>query len=133
MPLRVRIKPLASDAVQTHACSCIPVHVLKMVKTHAAAPIHPAFLLSLCFFSAPTYILSECVMVYMEPEHSSAVVRWLADTFKSAAALAIYEQVCTLCSDSSLESISACCCPLGCMQAWRERHATFAWASFALY
>lgn len=46
-----------------------------------------------CPHSAPTYILSECVLVYMDPGESSRVVGWLARTFQAAAAMAIYEQV----------------------------------------
>ena len=42
--------------------------------------------------SLPTYILSECVLVYMDPVDSAAVVRWLGSTF-SCAAMAVYEQV----------------------------------------
>ncbi|GLI70953.1 hypothetical protein VaNZ11_016052 [Volvox africanus] len=40
----------------------------------------------------PTYILSECVLVYMEPSDSAAVVRWTAQTFPNAV-MAIYEQI----------------------------------------
>ncbi len=42
---------------------------------------------------APTLILSECVLVYMEPTHSSDLVRMLGQTF-SDAAIVVYEQVC---------------------------------------
>ncbi len=42
--------------------------------------------------SLPTFVLSECVLVYMEPQHSAAVVRWLGATLRCAA-MAIYEQV----------------------------------------
>ncbi len=40
----------------------------------------------------PTFVMSECVLVYMEPQHSAAVVRWLGATLRCAA-MAIYEQV----------------------------------------
>ncbi|GIL80746.1 hypothetical protein Vretimale_9150 [Volvox reticuliferus] len=40
----------------------------------------------------PTYILSECVLVYMEPSDSAAVVHWAAQTFPNAV-MAIYEQI----------------------------------------
>ncbi|GAX79303.1 hypothetical protein CEUSTIGMA_g6744.t1 [Chlamydomonas eustigma] len=40
----------------------------------------------------PTYILSECVLVYMEPSDSAAVIKWLAGHFKTAA-LVVYEQI----------------------------------------
>ncbi|KXZ50455.1 hypothetical protein GPECTOR_16g629 [Gonium pectorale] len=42
--------------------------------------------------SAPTYVLSECVLVYMEPQHSTAVARWAAGAFPNAA-MVIYEQI----------------------------------------
>lgn len=42
--------------------------------------------------SAPTYILSECVLVYMEAVDSAAVVTWLGTQFTNAV-MAIYEQV----------------------------------------
>ncbi len=37
-------------------------------------------------------MLSECVLVYMEPAHSSPVLAWAAATFPNAL-VAIYEQV----------------------------------------
>ncbi len=43
-------------------------------------------------YDAPTYILSECVMVYMEPTDSTALVRWLGERFSNAT-LVVYEQV----------------------------------------
>lgn len=43
-------------------------------------------------YDVPTYVLSECVLVYMEPADSAAVVRWLGTRFSSAA-LVVYEQV----------------------------------------
>lgn len=45
------------------------------------------------YCSLPTYILSECVLVYMEPRDSSALLAWAARMF-STAAVVIYEQVC---------------------------------------
>ncbi|KAF5831853.1 S-adenosyl-L-methionine-dependent methyltransferase [Dunaliella salina] len=42
--------------------------------------------------SAPTLILSECVLVYMEPSDSSNLVRMLGQTFSNAA-IVVYEQV----------------------------------------
>ena len=40
----------------------------------------------------PTLLLAECVLVYMEPQHSSALVAALGQLL-STAALVIYEQV----------------------------------------
>ncbi len=42
----------------------------------------------------PTYIIAECVLVYMRPEESNAAVRWLGSYFQQAA-FVIYEQVTT--------------------------------------
>ena len=42
--------------------------------------------------SIPTLFLSECVLVYLEPEDSCAVIAWSAATFKRAA-FVTYEQV----------------------------------------
>lgn len=42
--------------------------------------------------SVPTLFLSECVLVYLEPEESGAVIAWAGATFPSAAFLT-YEQV----------------------------------------
>lgn len=41
---------------------------------------------------APTYVLAECVLVYMEPEDSAALVRWLG-SYLPAAVFLTYEQV----------------------------------------
>lgn len=42
--------------------------------------------------STPTYILSECVLVYMEPAEASQLVTWLGEYFSNAA-MVVYEQV----------------------------------------
>ena len=45
-------------------------------------------------YSVPTCILAECVLVYMHPEQSDALLYWLGHRFsKAAAALVLYEQV----------------------------------------
>lgn len=41
----------------------------------------------------PTYVLSECVLVYMEPHESAALLRHLGQTLPSAVCV-VYEQVC---------------------------------------
>lgn len=40
----------------------------------------------------PTFFLSECVMVYMEPAESRALIRWVADSF-TRAVFVTYEQI----------------------------------------
>eukprot|EP01025_Chloroclados_australasicus_P055735 TRINITY_DN6821_c0_g2_i3.p1 TRINITY_DN6821_c0_g2~~TRINITY_DN6821_c0_g2_i3.p1 ORF type:complete len:351 (-),score=45.71 TRINITY_DN6821_c0_g2_i3:426-1478(-) len=40
----------------------------------------------------PTYFLSECVLVYMLPRESNALLNWLASNFPTAA-IVIYEQI----------------------------------------
>lgn len=42
--------------------------------------------------ACPTYVLAECVLVYMEPEDSASVVRWLGQWLRTAA-FVVYEQV----------------------------------------
>ena len=46
---------------------------------------------NLCF-SLPTVFITECVLVYMEPEHSAAIINWAGATFKTALFIN-YEQV----------------------------------------
>lgn len=41
---------------------------------------------------APTYVLSECVLVYMEPAHSAALVRWFGERCPRAVGV-VYEQI----------------------------------------
>lgn len=42
--------------------------------------------------SLPTFIIAECVMIYIDPESSRAIVRWASRTF-STAVFFLYEQV----------------------------------------
>ena len=46
--------------------------------------------------ACPTYVLAECVLVYMDPEDSSSVVRWLGQWLRTAA-FVVYEQVSPSC------------------------------------
>ena len=46
---------------------------------------------NLCF-SLPTVFITECVLVYMEPEHSAAIINWAGANFKTALFIN-YEQV----------------------------------------
>lgn len=47
--------------------------------------------------AAPTFVLAECVLVYLEPEESAGVVRWLGSHLAQAV-MAIYEQASCLCA-----------------------------------
>ena len=40
----------------------------------------------------PTLVLAECVLVYMEPQHSAQLLRCLGDLLPTAACL-VYEQI----------------------------------------
>lgn len=72
-------------------CSCMLISMW----TTSTARHHSLFCGSIRHVPrAPTYVLSECVLVYMEPQHSAAVVRWAAGAFPNAV-MAIYEQVCS--------------------------------------
>ncbi len=45
-------------------------------------------------YSVPTFILAECVLVYMHPQQSDTVLQWLGQKFSNtAAAMVLYEQV----------------------------------------
>ena len=52
--------------------------------------------------AAPTLLLSECVLVYLEPQESCAIIAWAAQAF-AASVFVTYEQVsagcvcCALC------------------------------------
>lgn len=46
-------------------------------------------------FKMPTILLAECVLVYIEPQNSQNLLKWLARRFESAV-LVNYEQVCLL-------------------------------------
>ncbi|EIE22490.1 leucine carboxyl methyltransferase family protein [Coccomyxa subellipsoidea C-169] len=72
--------------IQTDALSVLPAD-LRDVKGVEAALLAAGFNPQL-----PTYVLAECVLVYMEAEESSAVVRWLG-SFLSTAACVVYEQI----------------------------------------
>lgn len=40
----------------------------------------------------PTLVISECVLIYMDPEHSDALIEWIGSTLPQAA-FALYEQI----------------------------------------
>ena len=48
-------------------------------------------------FRLPTVFLAECVLVYMEPEKSAAIIDWAGTNFKTALFIN-YEQVSLICS-----------------------------------
>lgn len=47
-------------------------------------------------FDVPTMFLTECVLVYMEPESSSMLLQWIVNKF-SDVFFVNYEQVRTIC------------------------------------
>uniref|UniRef100_A0A2P2LLL4 Leucine carboxyl methyltransferase 1 isoform X2 n=1 Tax=Rhizophora mucronata TaxID=61149 RepID=A0A2P2LLL4_RHIMU len=42
--------------------------------------------------SLPTFIIAECVLIYLEPDSTCAIVGWAAKTF-STAVFFLYEQI----------------------------------------
>ncbi|KAH7576218.1 hypothetical protein JRO89_XS01G0015000 [Xanthoceras sorbifolium] len=42
--------------------------------------------------SLPTFIIAECVLIYLDPDSSRAIVRWASKTF-STAVMFLYEQI----------------------------------------
>lgn len=48
--------------------------------------------------NVPTFVLAECVLVYMQPHESAALVKHLGQQLSSAVCV-VYEQVAHLCSD----------------------------------
>lgn len=42
--------------------------------------------------SLPTFIIAECVLIYLDPDSSHAIVGWASKTF-STAIFFLYEQV----------------------------------------
>jgi len=42
--------------------------------------------------SLPTFIIAECVLIYLDPDSSRAIVNWSSKTF-STAVFFLYEQV----------------------------------------
>ena len=69
--------------------------MIDVTALHASCPVAAVERAGLQY-DVPTYVLSECVLVYMEPSDSAAVVRWLGERFTTAA-LVVYEQVWGMC------------------------------------
>ncbi|BDA43511.1 tRNA wybutosine-synthesizing protein 4 [Coccomyxa sp. Obi] len=92
-PLHEQLGPNAKEKihpgegkVQTEALSVLPAD-LRDVNGVESALLASGFDPQL-----PTYVLAECVLVYMEADESAAVVRWLGK-FLSTAACVVYEQI----------------------------------------
>lgn len=54
--------------------------------------------------SVPTYVLAECVLVYMEPHESAALLRHLGQTLPAAVCV-VYEQV--MCASGLVPYVSS--------------------------
>jgi len=85
-------------------------------------------------YSVPTFILAECVLVYMQPQQSNNLLRFLGQKFsKTAAAMVLYEQVNP--SDAfgrqMMMNLSARGCPLlgimSTVEAHKERFLKAGW------
>lgn len=66
------------------------------------------YVIWVCFvFSLPTVFITECVLVYMEPEHSAAIINWAGTNFKTAVFIN-YEQVGHLmtCNNSKVKIVN---------------------------
>lgn len=50
------------------------------------------FLRSDIVISLPTFIIAECVLIYLDPDSTQAIVGWTSQTFKTAVFF-LYEQV----------------------------------------
>jgi tRNA wybutosine-synthesizing protein 4 len=44
-------------------------------------------------YAAPTLFLSECVLIYMQPIHSTAVIQWTTKEFSAGSLFVSYEQI----------------------------------------
>ncbi|KAK3024856.1 hypothetical protein RJ639_042879 [Escallonia herrerae] len=44
------------------------------------------------FYGLPTFIIAECVLIYLDPDSSRAIVAWASKTF-STGIFFLYEQV----------------------------------------
>lgn len=82
-PISISVE--AAEVLSSHYC-LLPVD-LRDTRALAAAVERAGF-----STRNPTYVLSECVLVYMEPQQTAAVVRWAGSTFSNAV-MAVYEQI----------------------------------------
>ena len=76
--------------VLSNRYSLLPVDLRDIDALEAALQQCPHF-----DVAAPTFILAECVLVYMDPHHSRSLLHWLGRQFCQcpAAVIALYEQV----------------------------------------
>ena len=56
-------------------------------------PLHGQTALPLSIDRLPTLILAECVLVYLDPDHSANIIDYFGKRLQNAAFL-VYEQVC---------------------------------------
>ena len=83
-----------------HLLHTLPMNHIKNLKIQLFS--------SNAIFSLPTFIIAECVLIYLDPESSRSVVSWASRTF-STAAFFLYEQVG---GDFSFFLNLICCCIL---------------------
>ena len=67
-------------------------YCLHPVDLRQPAAVEAALKLAKLRPDVPTYIMAECVLVYLRPSESNTVVRWLAEHLQQAA-FVLYEQV----------------------------------------
>ncbi|KAK9831066.1 hypothetical protein WJX74_001902 [Apatococcus lobatus] len=67
-------------------------YCLLPVDLRQPAAMEAALKLAKLQHDVPTYIIAECVLVYMRPAESNTVVRWLAEHLQQAA-FVLYEQI----------------------------------------
>jgi len=64
---------------------------MKKIKKRILIKLNILFII-MNFKSLPTMFISECVMIYMEPTDSDAIVQWISKNIPTAMIMA-YEQI----------------------------------------